>query len=94
VIDRLDAQKKIPKQMIYFKAEDMVRESDKIYTGEGKEAGFVSSVIDFPGSSGVSSEGLGFIRSMNLDFGKKYFVESDNKKISTYISKLNNHNNE
>jgi len=70
VIARLDAQGKIPKQMVKLTADSPLIKNDKIYL-EGKEVGLVSSVSE--------NIGLGFIRSTAIDFEKQY--ETSGSKI-------------
>jgi tRNA-modifying protein YgfZ len=81
VIARLDAQSKKPKQLVKIDAVELVDESEKIFTEEGKEAGFISSAV----RAGGNTKGLGFIRSMFLDYEKNYFVEKNNSKILIHI---------
>ncbi|MEO8447441.1 MAG: hypothetical protein ABI528_08095 [bacterium] len=85
VIARLDSQGKIPKQMVGFMAAESIKKDDKIITDDAKEAGWVSSLI------GTEDKfyGLAFIRSINLDFGKKYFIESSEGKLEIIIKKIN-----
>ena len=92
VIARLDSQGKIPKQMVKIEPEEGGELSikDKIYSpaenGEDKkkETGFISSVS---GNDGKTI-GLGFIRSVNLDYEKPYVVESNGKEIKIRIFKI------
>ncbi|MEO6694147.1 MAG: hypothetical protein ABIY50_06445 [Ignavibacteria bacterium] len=85
VIARLDSQSKRPKQMVLIRSGTELITQEKIFTEENKEAGFVSSAIANDGRS----EGLGFIRSINLDFQNNYFVDRNNEKIVIDISKIN-----
>ncbi len=85
VIARLDSQGKRPKQMVKIASEKLLNKDDKIYLDE-KETGFISSAINYDGKNAA----LGFIRSVNLDFEKEYFVKNnDTEKIKISISKLN-----
>ncbi len=84
VIARLDSQGKIPKQMVKIKSDGIMNKDDKIYI-EDKETGFISSTVNFNGSY----SGLGFIRSVNLDFEKNYFTQHDNQKSKIDIYKIN-----
>lgn len=87
VISRLDAQGKIPKQMVLIASENGIAKDDKIFTGdtnEKKEAGFISSTV----KDNESNIGLGFIRSVSLDFDKDYFVESNGVQTKIKISKI------
>lgn len=85
VIARLDSQGKRPKQMVKIKSDSEIAKNDKIFTEDGKETGFVSSSINYNGNI----PGLGFIRSVNLDFNKQYSVEHNNEKFKIYITKIN-----
>lgn len=87
VIARLDSQGKRPKQMVKIDSENSLSSGDKIYS-EDKEAGFVSSSIAHNGSN----LSLGFIRSVDLDYGqeKNYFVKNGNgESVKISISKTN-----
>jgi len=84
VIARLDSQGKIPKQMIKIKSGTKFNKDDKIYVDE-KETGFISSAVNYNGNY----TGLGFIRSMNLNFEKNYFTEHENNKVKLDIYKIN-----
>ena len=87
VIARLDSQGKRPKQMVKIASENSLSSGDKIYS-EDKEAGFVSSSIAHNGSN----LSLGFIRSVDLDYGpeKNYFVKNGKgETIKINISKTN-----
>lgn len=88
VIARLDSQGKKPKQMVIIESQNNISENDKIFSGdaENKESGFISSAVNVNGKN----YGLGFIRSINLDFEKQYFVfGKDNEKKAINISKIN-----
>jgi len=85
VIARLDSQGKIPKQMVSLVAAFPFKKDDKIILDDAKEAGWVSSVI----GTEDKYHGLGFIRSINLDFEKKYFIESSGVKSEIIIIKIN-----
>ena len=87
VIARLDSQGKRPKQMVKIASENSLCSGDKIYSEE-KEAGFVSSSIAHNGCN----LSLGFIRSVDLDYGpeKNYFVKNGKgETIKINISKTN-----
>jgi tRNA-modifying protein YgfZ len=82
VIARLDSQGKRPKQMVKIESENMLQKDDKIFM-EDKEAGFISSAINYDGKNVA----LGFIRSVNLDFEKEYFVKNNQEeKVKINIS--------
>lgn len=78
VIARLDSQGKRPKQMVKVISGKKLHPGDKIYSDE-KESGFISSSVSYNGEN-VS---LGFIRSVDLDFGtlNKYTVKTFNDEI-------------
>lgn len=87
VISRLDAQGKIPKQMVLITSENGIAKDDKIFSNdekEKKEVGFISSAA----GESEDSVGLGFIRSVNLDFDKDYYAERDGKETKIKISKV------
>ncbi len=87
VIARLDSQGKRPKQMVKIDSENNLSSGDKIFS-EDKEAGFVSSSITHNGNN----LSLGFIRSVDLDYGpeKNYFVKNGKgETIKINISKTN-----
>ncbi|MEO8210327.1 MAG: hypothetical protein ABI840_07175 [bacterium] len=85
VIARLDSQGKRPKQMVKIESEKKLNKDDKIYLDD-KETGFISSTI----SHEEKNTALGFIRSVNLDFAKEYFIKNNKEeKIKINISKLN-----
>jgi len=90
VISRLDAQGKIPKQMVLIASENGIAKDDKIFTrdtsdtNDKKEAGFISSTA----KDNKDNIGLGFIRSVSLDFDKDYFVENNGVQTKIKISKI------
>ncbi len=87
VIARLDSQGKRPKQMVKIESEKSLSSGDKIYSDE-KETGFVSSSVEHIGSF----LSLGFIRSVDLDYGpgKNYSVKNGKgETIKINISKTN-----
>jgi tRNA-modifying protein YgfZ len=86
VIARLDAYDKISKHLICIEAESSFQQGDKIIT-ENKECGFVSSSIKL---SDGNFKGLGFIKTIFLDFNKKYQIKSNNSIIECIISALEN----
>lgn len=76
VIARLDSQGKRPKQIVKIVSEKKIDKGEKIFL-ENKEAGFITSSINYDGGWA----GLGFIRSVNLDFEKEYFAEDNRINI-------------
>jgi folate-binding Fe-S cluster repair protein YgfZ len=80
VIARLDSQGKKPKQMVKINSYNAINRDDKIFS-EDKDVGFISSVINYNGKY----SGLGFIRSVNLDFENKYFSETNGEKFEINI---------
>lgn len=88
VIARLDSQGKLPKRMIRIDSEQAFRRNDKIFlTEDNKEAGFVSSAVTYD----KKNTGLGFIRSVNLDIEKEYFLEGSDpeNKVKINVSNIN-----
>lgn len=85
VIARLDSQGKIPKQMVQLKSESKLESGEKIFDEDLKESGFVSTALNL----GSDNMGLGFIRSVNLNFEKKYFTQLNGEKKIISISKIN-----
>lgn len=75
VIARLDSQGKRPKQMVKIDSEKELYKDDKIFADD-KETGFISSAVNYNGKNSA----LGFIRSVNLDFDKEYFVKNNNEE--------------
>ena len=85
VIARLDAQGKIPKQMVLLSSDQGMNEEDKIYPeGTERECGFVTSKIQKDGRY----IGLGFIRSASLDYEKEYELRQDGSTTKIKISKI------
>lgn len=72
VIARLDAQGKIPKQMVKVLSDEHLNKGDKIFL-EGKETGIITSAM--------GNKGLGFIRSAALDFNKDYEAGTNKIKL-------------
>lgn len=85
VIARLDSQGKRPKQMVRIISENKIKSGDKIFDEENNEAGFVSSSVFYENKYTA----LGFIRSVNLDFEKKYKAEIAEEESSIIISNIN-----
>ncbi len=83
VIARLDSQGKIPKQMVKISSDSAISPDDKIYTDE-KETGFISSAAK---EHENEYKGLGFIRSVNLDFESDYISRNENGETNIKISK-------
>lgn len=72
VIARLDAQGKIPKQMVKILSDEHINKGDKVFLEE-KETGIITSAI--------GNKGLGFIRSAALDFTKEYEAGANKIKL-------------
>jgi len=72
VIARLDAQGKIPKQMVKVLSDEHLAKGEKIFL-EGKETGIITSA--------AGNKGLGFIRSAALDFTKDYEAGANRIKL-------------
>ncbi|HMT12321.1 MAG TPA: glycine cleavage T C-terminal barrel domain-containing protein [Ignavibacteria bacterium] len=88
VIARLDAYDKISKHMVGLKIPaapaDMPAFGDKI-TLEGKECGFVTSAAV---SEKYGPVGLGFVKTIFLDYGKKYSIKHNESLIDCSLVKL------
>lgn len=84
VISRLDSQGKIPKQMVKIISDNGIKENDKIYSNDLKEVGFISSTA----KNNSDSIGLGFIRSVSLDYDGEYYVKHGNDETKIKISKI------
>jgi folate-binding protein YgfZ len=84
VISRLDSQGKVPKQMVKIISANGIIKGEKIFTEDSKEVGFISSTS----KADDDSIGLGFIRSVNLDYEKEYFVKNGDKQTKIKISKV------
>jgi folate-binding protein YgfZ len=93
VVARLDAQGKLPKQMIYMESGEAFKADDKLYMSPDewkdvqpaalqREVGFISSAVNDENNT----IGLGFIRSTHLDYGKGYIAGENRVKIN--IKKL------
>ncbi|MBX7045596.1 MAG: hypothetical protein K1X86_07140 [Ignavibacteria bacterium] len=76
VIARLDAQGKIPKQMVKLVSDSALTKDGKIYL-DGKEVGVITSVS--------GNIGLGFIRSIAIDTSKEYESEGCKIKIEKIL---------
>lgn len=78
VISRLDAQRKIPKQLVRIETDLPVERGDRIISitrSEEHDCGFISTSV-----SGYN-KALGFIRSVDLKPGNAYVVLSGIKRI-------------
>lgn len=81
VIARLDSQGKIPKQMVKLSSLNVISPEDRIFS-DGKEVGFISSTLN----DKDNYKGLGFIRSVNLDYNKEYTAGNEKGDNSIRIS--------
>lgn len=83
VIARLDAQGKIPKQMVRVKTVQTIHKGDKIFS-DGKDVGFISSVSD--------NLGLAFIRSAALEPSKEFQVNGEKIELELIFNLVKNLN--
>ncbi|MBS1494024.1 MAG: hypothetical protein JST55_10955 [Bacteroidetes bacterium] len=83
VIARLDAQGKIPKQMVRVKTVQSINKGDKIFS-DGKDVGFISSVSD--------NLGLAFIRSAALEPSKEFQVNGEKIELELIFNLVKNLN--
>lgn len=83
VIARLDAQGKIPKQMVRVKTVQSINKGDKIFS-DGKDVGFISSVSD--------NLGLAFIRSAALEPSKEFQVNGEKVELELIFNLVKNLN--
>ena len=84
VIARIDSRDKIPKQMVKVSSTNGLGSNDKIFADDEKEVGFISSTAKV----GDGIIGLGFIRSVSLDYTKSYSVKHGDKLSEIKISKI------
>lgn len=87
VIARLDAYDKISKHMIGLKTTQEINPSASDYkiSVEGKECGFVTSLIKARGDETI---GLGFIKTIFLDYNKEYKLKSNGVFTDCTVVKL------
>lgn len=83
VIARLDAQGKIPKQMVRVKTVQTINKGDKIFS-DGKEVGFISSVS--------GNTGLAFIRSAAIEPSKEFEVNGEKIELELIFNLVKNLN--
>lgn len=83
VIARLDAQGKIPKQMVKVTTVQTISKGDKIFS-DGKEVGLITSVS--------GNLGLAFIRSTALAPGKEFNVNSEKIGLELIFNLVKNLN--
>lgn len=84
VIARLDAYDKISKHMVGLKLSEPV-EGDAKITIDGKECGFLTSTAY---SNEFGNIGLGFVKTIFLDYDKAYKLKQGEKLIDCSIVKL------
>lgn len=87
VIARLDAYDKISKHLIGLKILGDITDYDANYkiTIEGKECGFVTSIVK---SEKFGIIGLGYIKTIFLDYTKNYKIKTESKEYNCSIIKL------
>ncbi len=83
VIARLDAQGKIPKQMVRVKTVQTISSGDKVFS-DGKEVGLITSVS--------GNLGLAFIRSTALIAGKEFQVNGEKVELELIFNLVKNLN--
>lgn len=83
VIARMDAYDKISKHIIRIESTDPFQQGDKITT-DNKECGFVTSSVK---TAENNFTGLGFIKTIFLNFEKSYRIKTDNTLIDCRILK-------
>ncbi len=88
VIARLDAYDKISKHMVGFRLQDKIDnlpgENCKI-TVDGKECGFTTSMVS---SVAHGTIGIGFVKTIFLDFEKKYKIKYNERELECTLQKL------
>jgi tRNA-modifying protein YgfZ len=88
VIARLDAYDKISKHMVGIISDEEIPQGVKIgevkITTGGKECGFVTSSM---GSNG-GSIGIGFVKTIFLDYNKQYSIKWNDKILMCRINRL------
>lgn len=88
VIARLDAYDKISKHIVGFKLDNnrsiLIKEQYKI-TKDGKECGFVTSAAQ---SETFGSIGMGFVKTIFLDYDKKYKIKYNESELECSLVKL------
>lgn len=83
VIARLDAQGKIPKQMVRVNTVQTINKGDKIFS-DGKDVGFISSVSE--------NLGLAFIRSAALEPSKEFQANGEKIELELIFNLVKNLN--
>lgn len=88
VIARLDAYDKISKHMVGVKIDNnhsiVTNEQYKI-TRDGKECGFVTSTVH---SENFGNIGMGFVKTIFLDYDKKYKIKNNESELECSLVKL------
>lgn len=82
VIARLDTYDKISKHLIRIESETEFKAEESKIMLDGKECGYVTSALN--------KNGLGFVRTIFLDFGKEYYIKQNRKTINCSIKPINN----
>jgi len=77
VISRLDSQSKVQKQITGVKSKIPFKETDKIFSEEGNECGFITTAVNSDGMY----EGLGFIKKSELEVSKKLYLNNIKEQI-------------
>jgi len=89
VIARLDAYDKINKHIVGFKSEEpielTVQTGEIKFSTDNKECGFVTSAAI---SENYGNIGLGFVKSLFLDYEKDYMIKEKDKLVKCKVVKL------
>lgn len=86
VIARLDAYDKISKHMVGIKFVELPPVTNEMkITIDGKECGFVTSIVN---TKKFGNIGLGFIKTIFLDYNKEYKIKVKENYFDCFIVKL------
>lgn len=86
VIARLDAYDKISKHMVGLKFENLPSANNDIkITTDRKECGFVTSIVN---SKKFGNIGLGFVKTIFLDYNKEYKIKTNDNYFDCSVVKL------
>jgi folate-binding protein YgfZ len=82
VIARLDTYDKISKHLVKLEAENDIPDIAAKIISEDKECGFVTSAF--------KNSGLGFVKTLFLDYSKKYSIKHNGSIINVNLKPINN----
>jgi folate-binding protein YgfZ len=85
VIARLDAYDKISKHMVGVTSSEPIHGSDIKITVDGKECGFLTSSTS---SDKFGNIGIGFVKTIFLDYGKSYKLKSADTLTNCRLTRL------